>query len=362
VTPGRVVVAGASGLIGAACVTAFARSSWDVVALSRRPPHVPDDVEFTHIAVDLQDASACSDALEPLKGVARVVYTASIERADLVGGWSDPAQMQTNLRMLQNVLEPLMRTGALEQVTLLQGTKAYGVHLHPIPIPARERQPRDPHENFYWLQEDYVRGLHEQGRLTWTILRPVHVVGPAFGVAYSTPPVIGAFAAICRETGRPFGFPGGDHRTVKQVVDVRIVADAAVWAAERTACWGEHFNLTNGEAFTWRDLWPALGEMVGATVSDIEPISMAEFLPRHAATWERIRERDGLAPLPLAALLGTSHAYADYTFGLGQVDPAPAIVSTVKARQAGFCASMETEQSFRDAFASLQQRSVLPAV
>ncbi len=31
------------------------------------------------------------------------------------------------------------------------------MHLHPIPIPARERFPRDQHENFYWLQEDYIR-------------------------------------------------------------------------------------------------------------------------------------------------------------------------------------------------------------
>lgn len=361
-TPGRVVVAGASGLIGAASVSAFARRAWDVVALSRRPPALPADVPFTHVAIDLQDAAACQQALGSLEGVTRVVYTAAVERADLVNGWSDPDQMQTNLRMLQNVIEPLLRAGALEHVTLLQGTKAYGVHLHPIPLPARERQPRDDHPNFYWLQEDYVRGLHEQGRLAWTILRPVHVVGPAFGVAYSTPPVIGAFAAICRETGQPFGFPGGAHRTVKQVVDVRIVAEAAVWSAERPACWGEHFNLTNGEAFSWRDLWPALGEMLGVPVHDIEPVSMADFLPRHAGVWDRLRQRAGLAPLPLADLLGTSHAYADYTFGFGQADPAPAIVSTVKASQAGFCAAMETEQSFRDAFTALQQRSVLPAV
>jgi hypothetical protein len=53
--------------------------------------------------------------------------------------------------MMQNCLEPLVETGKLQQVTALQGTKAYGIHLHPMPIPARERFPRDDHPNFYWL-------------------------------------------------------------------------------------------------------------------------------------------------------------------------------------------------------------------
>ena len=38
---------------------------------------------------------------------------------------------------------PLHAVAPLRHVTLLQGTKAYGAHLHPIPIPARERAPRD---------------------------------------------------------------------------------------------------------------------------------------------------------------------------------------------------------------------------
>ena len=50
--------------------------------------------------------------------------------------------MDTNLQMLQNLLEPLLASAkGLKHVSLLQGTKAYGVHLHPIPIPARERFP-----------------------------------------------------------------------------------------------------------------------------------------------------------------------------------------------------------------------------
>ena len=45
----------------------------------------------------------------------------------------------------------------LQHVSLLQGTKAYGAHVHPIPVPARERCAARRHANFYWLQEDLLR-------------------------------------------------------------------------------------------------------------------------------------------------------------------------------------------------------------
>src|SRR3712207_9396900 len=102
--------------------------------------------------------------------------------------------------MLRNLLEPLTAAARdLRHVGLLQGTKAYGAHLHPIPVPARERFPRDPHENFYWLHEDLVRERSAEQGWTFTILRPQLIVGPNHGVVMNVPPVIGAYAAIRRE-------------------------------------------------------------------------------------------------------------------------------------------------------------------
>src|SRR3546814_8417217 len=80
---------------------------------------------------------------------------------------------------------------ALRHVTLRQGTKAYGVHLHPIRTPAREREPRDDHPNSYWFQEDYIREKAVQSGFGWTIFRPSIVLGPNVGVAMNTIPVIG---------------------------------------------------------------------------------------------------------------------------------------------------------------------------
>jgi hypothetical protein len=42
--------------------------------------------------------------------------------------------IETNNAMLRNVAEPIVRTASnFQHMSILQGTKIYGVHLHPIP-------------------------------------------------------------------------------------------------------------------------------------------------------------------------------------------------------------------------------------
>src|SRR5260370_1956105 len=111
--------------------------------------------------------------------------------------------------MLHNVIEPLVSGGAaLKHVSILQGTKAYGVHLHPIAIPARESDPRDDHANFFFDQQDYVRDAGAKHGFTYTVLRPQLVTGETQG-ALNVLPAIGVYAAIRREKGEPFSFPAG---------------------------------------------------------------------------------------------------------------------------------------------------------
>ncbi|RBY80916.1 short-chain dehydrogenase [Geodermatophilus sp. TF02-6] len=356
---GTVLVAGASGLVGAACVDRFLADGWDVVAVSRRRPEVDSDRPFEHLAVDLRDEAATRTAVAGLAGVTHLVYAAVYEKPGLIPGWTEQDQMDTNLAMLRNLLEPLTGVAALRHVTLLQGTKAYGIHLHPMRVPARERQPRDEHANFYWLQEDHLTD-EAAGRFDWTIMRPQLVVGPNTGVVMNLPPVIGAFAAICRAEGRPFGFPGGVPY-VWEAVDTRLVADAIRWAAEAPAAAGRHFNLTNGEVFEWRDLWPALADALGVPAGPDEPLSLAEFLPAKADVWDGVVAEHGLRPIAMADLLGESHHYADFCFAYGATQPPPpAFVSTVEIKQAGFCGVMDTEESFVHWIRVLQDRRVLP--
>lgn len=364
-----ILVAGASGLIGAAVVDAFLDAGWEVVALSRRKPEIFSTREFTHLAVDLQDPAACEECFSKLARVTHVVYTAVYEMPGLIAGWTDPRQMDTNLRMIRNLMEPLAKVAKLEHVTVLQGTKAYGtvpkvvgpgVHHNSIRVPARERFPRVEHANFYWLQEDYIKAKAAEAGFGWTIFRPTIVIGPNVGVAMNTIPIIGIYAALCREEGVPFAYPG--HVSFpREAADVRLIANACVWATRTPAARREHFNLTNGEVFMWRDLWPSLAEYLGVEQGPDKPLSMAEYLPSRAALWDSIVHKHGLRKTTMAQLLGESHFSADLRFGYGLMQPPPPIfVSSIKIKKAGFTETHDTELAVKHWLGVLMDRKILP--
>jgi len=355
-----VLVAGASGLVGSAAVDAFLSAGWSVIAVSRRKPEVFSDRPFRHLAVDLQDADESASAFGTLSEVTHVVYAAVHEKPGLIAGWQDPDQMSTNLRMITHLMEPLTRHSRVKHLTLLQGTKAYGAHLHPIRIPARERFPRDDHPNSYWFQEDYIREKSAALGFGWTILRPTIVVGPNVGVAMNTIPVIGVFAALCRELGEAFSYPG--HIAYpREAVDVRLIGQACVWAAANPQVWNEHFNLTNGEVFSWKDLWPSLAEHLKVDLGPDRPLRLAEYLPAQSVVWDRIVDEQGLRKMPLTSLLGESHHSADSRFGFGlKAAPAPTFVSTVKIKRAGFNQVYDTEECVKHWLSVLVERKILP--
>jgi nucleoside-diphosphate-sugar epimerase len=355
----KVLVVGASGLVGTAAVEAFLAAGRDVVATSRRRPEVEGEVE--HLALDLRDADACAAALGDRRDISHLVYAAVHELPGLVAGWKDREQMETNEAMLRNVLAPLTGTDALRHVTLLQGTKAYGVHHHPIRVPSRESEARDPHESFYWLQEDLVRELAATAGFGWTILRPPLIVGPNYGVAMNLVPVIAAYALLRADEGLSFAYPGGPSY-VAEAVDVRVLADAIVWAATSKAAWGEHFNVTNGEVFQWRDLWPSFAQELGVDIGEDEPHSVVEYLEARSGHWDRLVAARRLRPVSLPDLVGQSHHYADFQFAYrARTAPPPALMSTVKLHQAGFHRVCDTEESFRHWFRVLSDRGVIPA-
>jgi nucleoside-diphosphate-sugar epimerase len=359
-----VLIAGASGLVGNATLElALSRNGWtDVVALCRRRPEVDSIRPFKHLSADLRDAPSAGSALSDIGDITHVVYAALYEKPGLIPGWQERDQMETNLTMLKNCLEPLLGSRSLRHVTVLQGTKAYGIHLHPMPIPARERAPRDDHENFYWLQEDYLKDRARQHGFTWTILRPQLIVGRPWGVAMNLAPIIGVYAAICVEEGLPFGFPGGVSY-VWEAVDARLVAQAAEWAAFSPAAINEHFNVTNGDVFEWRNLWPGMATVLGVESGPDDPKSVAEFLEGKDDVWDRIVERHGLRPIPLCDILGESHHYADFCFAHGATEaPPPAFSSRVKLQQAGFTGCYDTQETFNFWLRDLIHRRVIPGL
>jgi len=359
-----ILIAGATGLVGETALHRFAAlRGWEAIAVSRRAPEPAPGGRFRHVAVDLTDAEACRAAFGGLSEVTHVVYAALFEKPGLIAGWREADQMQTNLAMLRNLMEPLTRASSgLKHVTLLQGTKAYGAHVKPnVPIPARERAPRDPHENFYWLQEDYLRETARARGFGWTIFRPQIVVGAAWGAAMNPLLAFGAYAAIRREEGRPFSYPGGVAQ-VMELVDPRLLARAFEWAAVEPGAAGEIFNITNGDVFAWREVWPAMAAAYGMEQGPDEPLRLAEYLPARAEIWDRIVQREGLRPLSLERFLGESHHYADALLRMGvEAISQPILVSTIKLRQAGFADCFDSEDTLRHWIEVMVDRKLIPA-
>ena len=356
-----VLIIGASGLVGTAAAIEFADAGWNVVTASRREPELLAGRGFRHIKLDLMDAAACEAATQTLKEVTHVVYTAVFELPGLIDGWTDPVQIETNGQMLRNIIEPLRKEANLHHVSLLQGTKAYGITAgNEMRVPARESQARVNHPNFYWLQEDYLTATAANNGFGISIFRPQLIVGPNHGVVMNLPPVIGIYAAIRRELELPFSFPGG-ATWVWEAAVARLVGGALLWAAESPNAVGETFNLTNGEVFSFRDMWPAMAETLGVETGPDEANSLAEYIPAHADVWQRVVERHKLRSIPLDDLLGESHFYADMCLNYGANEsPPPIFVSTVKIRDAGFTKAWNTEDSFCDWLKDLIDRKILP--
>lgn len=358
-----VLIVGASGVIGQAAVEQFASDGYRVLAVSRRPPYVPPGMACEYISLDLLDATACQAAAPQFAEVTHLVYAALFEKPGLVAGWNEPDQMDTNLAMLRNLMEPLLASAQdLRHVSAFQGTKAYGAHLHPLSVPARESAPRDPHANFYWLQEDYLRAQRLGAAWTLTIWRPQIVFGLATGVAMNIIPVLGIYAAICRELGLPFVYPGRAGG-VGEAVDTGLIASALAWAATAPQACDETFNITNGDVFEWIGVWPAIARAVGLEPAYGAPFSLAEFLLGHADTWDTIVRRHGLQPRSLSTLLGESHHYADLLFGVmapPEALRAPILVSTIKLRRAGFADCCDTEEMFERLLGQLADRQIIP--
>ena len=353
------LIAGASGVVGRAALAHFAPlPDWNVIGLSRRPP---DTQAGTHISVDLQEAAACKQAIEKLPGVTHLIYAALFEKPGLIAGWREQDQMETNLSMFRNLMDPIeQRSGGLRHVYLLQGTKAYGAHVKPMRIPGREREPRVEHENFYWLQEDELRSRQKGKDWSWSIWRPQIIFGHALGAPMNLLVAIGVYAAICRAQDVPFSYPGGPCAPT-EAVDARLIAKAFHWAADNPAAQNEIFNITNGDVCDWQALWPNLADCFGMEVGEADPQLLHKAMPAHAEVWDQIVKDHALAPHTMSALVGDSFYYADALFSTGrETPPPPALLSTIKLRQAGLADCIDTVDMLHEWYDILRHLKILP--
>ncbi|WP_174247263.1 SDR family oxidoreductase [Acidisphaera sp. L21] len=353
---GTVLVAGALGIIGRATMAQAIAAGKDAIGLSRRAPLPGTPGRF--VSVDLTEAADCRAKLADLTGISHIVYAALFEKPDLGAGWLEADQIATNLAMLRNLLDAVEPANPdLKHITVLQGAKAYGVHLGQIPIPARENAPRHIHPNFYWAQEDLIRERQARAGWAWTIFRPQVVLGFAPGSAMNMLAAIGAYAAISRALGLPLVYPGIGHR-ITEATDVRLLARAIAWAAEAPGAANETFNITNGDVFVWQNIWLVVARCFDMDVGLPHPMPLAMIMPGKAEVWDALVRNHGLVANTLDGLVGSSWQFADFAFS--RTHSTASLLSTIKIRQAGFADCIDTEESLGWELAELQRQRVLP--
>ena len=350
------LVAGITGIGGNHVARELLANGWEVIGLSRRPPR--DLPAVRHVAADLLDPAALAAALA---GIAPThVFFTTWMRQD-----SETENIRVNAALVRNLLSVLSHKKSVRHVALVTGLKHY---LGPFEAyassgtlpdtPLRESQPRLPLDNFYYAQEDEVYAAAERDRFTWTVHRPHTIIGLAVGNAMNLGTTLAAYATLCRESGRPFQFPGSaaQWNGLSDVTDARMLAKQLVWAADTDAARNEAFNIVNGDVFRWSWLWPRLGAWFGVQAAGfdgtVRPLEAA--MANDHALWREIAGRHNLAEADLDRLASAWHTDLD----LGR--PLEVMTDMANSRRLGFSAYQATEASFHDLFVRLRAERLIP--
>ncbi|TNC46070.1 SDR family oxidoreductase [Rubellimicrobium rubrum] len=348
------LVVGASGIVGNATAELLIERGWTVHGLARRP-NALDGVNA--VVADLHDADGTATALKDVRPDA--VFITTWARQD-----SEAENIRVNAAMVRNLLNGLPKPTGPRHVALVTGLKhylgpfeAYGKGTLPQ-TPFREEQGRLEVDNFYYAQEDEVFAAATRDGFTWSVHRPHTVIGKAVGNAMNMGTTLATYAVLCRETGRPFTFPGSAAQWtgLTDMTDARQLARHLLWAAETEAAHNQAFNVVNGDVFRWQWMWGRIAEWFGLDAAPFDGTvrPLEQQMAGDAEVWRRIAEREGLVEPDLARLASPWHTDAD----LGR--PIEVVTDMSKSRRLGFTGYQPTDDAFFDLFERLRADRLIP--
>ncbi|MGI4939903.1 MAG: SDR family oxidoreductase [Janthinobacterium lividum] len=352
---GTALVAGASGVVGNALARHLLATGWEVHGLARHPP---GDVQGLHpVAANLLDPAAVRAALDGIRPTHLFIAT-WLRQA------TEAENIRVNAAMVSNLLDGTRAAGSLRHVALVTGLKhylgpfeSYGKGTLPA-TPFREEQPRLDVENFYYAQEDEVFAAAARDGFGWSVHRPHTIIGFAVGNAMNMGVTLAAYATICRETGRPFLFPGSaaQWHGLTDMTDARLLARHLEWAATTPAARNLAFNVVNGDVFRWSWMWGRLAAWFGLEPAPFagEGTPLERQLQDAAPIWAGIAQRHGLVEPDLGRLASAWHTDAD----LGR--PIEVVTDMGRSRRLGFLDYQASDDAFLDLFARLRAARVIP--
>ncbi|GAA4321747.1 SDR family oxidoreductase [Mucilaginibacter gynuensis] len=350
------LVVGASGITGANLAEKLIAEGWETYGLARTPNTEINDLK--PVAADLLETASLRSALAAVSPTH--VYITTWMRNE-----TEAENIRVNSLMVRNLLNVLSEKRSVEHVALVTGLKHY---LGPFEAyakagflpetPLREEHPRLDLENFYYAQEDEVYAAAKRDGFTWSIHRPHTVIGKAVGNAMNMGTTLAVYASICKETERPFIWPGSaaQWNGLSDVTDARVLAAHLIWASTTEAARNEAFNVVNGDVFRWSRLWKRLAYYfdVEATGFTGSIHSLEKEMANDADRWLQIAQKYTLKEEDLSRLATPWHTDLD----LGR--PIEVMTNMSKSRKLGFTVYQDTEETFYNLFEQLRASKLIP--
>ena len=344
------VVAGATGLIGRRIAAHLQQGGWEVTGLCRKPVSGPG---VSLIGVDLTDPSDCRNKLAGLRQATHIIYAARYDHPEGVA-----ESVDINAAMLRNLVEALDPAAkGLRHIHAVHGTKHYGHYVGPVEVPLREdTSPRSPTPNFYFPQEDFLRERQGGSGWSYSISRPHAFCDASWNEPRNIALLIAVYAAIQRELGLPLAYPGTEKsfRVATQFTALGLLVRAIAWMAEEPRCANQAYNVVNGDAPSWSDLWPRFASRFGMEPGPARLFDLAAYMADKEELWRGIVRKHGLRATSLRELV--LWPYGNYVF-----KPEWDIVSDAsKLRRAGYAETVDSARMFFEIFEFLRAENIVP--
>lgn len=324
--------------------------NWDVIVTSQSP--LGYECKATFVALDLTNPHSVEAERAQLQHVTHIFFAAYVEKQDL----SD--QTAKNLELIENLVKGMeIVASGFKHITFIQGGKAYGAHLGIYKTPAKETDARHFPPNFYYSQEDFLRRQSAGKAWSWTALRPDIVIGIAIGNPMNLGTLIAIYASLCKELGVPMRFPGPNkaYEVLVNVTDATLLAKGMEYASLNEACNAEIFNITNGDVFRWKHVWPKIAEYFGVEVEEPQTFSLAVYMADKNELWAEMTRKYQLADYPLDKLV--QWPFGDFIFNTVH----DAFFDVNKFRRYGFPdMHLDSFESFKRVFDQLKTHKVIP--
>jgi nucleoside-diphosphate-sugar epimerase len=169
---------------------------------------------------------------------------------------------------------------------------------------------------------------------------------------------LAAYAAICRETDKPFVFPGSptQYNGVVDVTDAEVLAEQLLWSATDPRSANEALNIVNGDVFRWKRMWEVVADALEVDPAPYpgEATPLEESMAGTESVWDDLVAKHDLVPNALSTVATWWHTDAD----LGR--PIEAFADMTKSRALGFQGFRRTDDTFREIFAALKASKIVP--